>query len=316
MKSTATLNPVMSGHAAEFMRDPMGFVGLALFPAFASAVQSSDYYVWDRENSLNIPRNLRRAPGAPFARSGMQLSDDLYACQNYGHETPVPDEHRAKYRNAINADLAAVRKNVEVIKVNHELRVKTKATSNAVPNSGVTLTWLDDDSDPKADVDIAREAIRMGIGMRPNLMVIPEAARLRLETHPLIAERVKYTTTGVTSLQILAGYFGVPRIIVAEQIENTANEGQTVTAADIWGEDVLLAYVDGGQDLMRPSFGRTFYWAEFGTPGADDVPIMIESYRDESVKSDIHRSLHHTDEKLTCPLAGYRLTGALDAVGG
>lgn len=310
MKSTATANPVMTGHAVQFMRSPAGFVGLALFPAFSSGIQSSDYYVWDRANALNIPQNIRHAPGAGFARTKMQVSDDAYNCKDYGIESPVPDETRKKYANAFNADLAAVKRNVDIIRVNHEIRVKTLATGGSVPTAAVAQTWNNDASKPKQDVDAVKEIIRKNCGLRPNVMQITEAHRLRLIEHPVIADRIKYTSGGNTSLQQLAAYFEIDRIVIAEQVINSAAEGQAITPADIWGTDVILAHVNNSQDLSVPTFGRTFYWSEFGS-GSSDVPIMIETYRDETVASDIHRSRHFTDEKIVFAEAGYRLTGAL-----
>src|ERR1043166_381892 len=125
MISSATANPVMTGHAVQFLRDMTGYVGLRLLPAFPSAEQSSDYYVWKRENALDVPLNIRHSPGGKFARSITVISDDLYACTDFGHEQPVPDEIRRKYLNYIDADVSAVRRNTDIIKVNHELRAHT-----------------------------------------------------------------------------------------------------------------------------------------------------------------------------------------------
>src|SRR2546429_7476759 len=175
MDSEATANPVMTGHAVQFMRDQAGYVGLQLFPSFPSAEQSSAYYIWKRENALDVPTNIRHAPGARFARSVPKIADDQFACRDYGHEQPVPDEIRRKYINYIDADVSAVRRNTDVIKINHELRAHTLATSAAVPNTGVAHKWDDPDSDPKGDVSAAIEVVRKNSGRRPNLMVISEA---------------------------------------------------------------------------------------------------------------------------------------------
>jgi len=307
MQSQATVNPVMTGHAVRFMRDPMGFVGMKLMPLFPSAEQSSQYYVWERANSLSIPRNIRHSPGAPFARSLPKISDDGFACRDWGHETPVPDEIRRKYANRIDADISAVRRNVEIIKVNHELRVLAVVNGATVPNATPSVKWNEADSDPKADVNAAKESIRQNTGLRANLMVISEPTKLVLEVHPKIAERVKYTTTGVTSLQVLAQYFGVAEIVVADQLINSAQEGQALSPADIWEDLVMLAHVNPARDLMVPTFGRTFGWQDF--TGAEG--IEIKSYRDETVASDVHRSRQFTDEKLVFNLAGYRLDDVL-----
>lgn len=311
MQSTATANPVLSGHAEQFMRDQAGYVGLRLFPAFPTAEQSAQYYIWKRENALNVPTNIRHSPGAPFARSLPMISDDNYACRDYGTEQPVPDEVRRKYLNYLDADLSATRRNTDIIKINHELRAHTLATSAAVPNAGVAKKWDDPDSSPKDDVDIAKEAIRKNCGHRPNLMVISESVRLLLSVHPKIADRVKYTVTGITTLELLAAYFEVGEIIVALQVHNTAQEGQALTPADIWADDVIIAHVNPARDLMTPTFGRTFFWSDFGSVGPDSVPIQIVSYRDETVASDIHRARHFTDEKLVFDLCGYRINNVL-----
>lgn len=297
----------MTGHAVRFMRDPMGFVGFRLFPTFNSADQSSDYYVWDRENNLSIPRNIRHAPGSHFSRSTPKISDDAFACRDYGHETPVPDEIRRKYRTTIDADISAVRRNVEIMKVNHELRVLAKVQDNSVPDASPDAKWNESDSDPKADIDAAKENIRKNTGLRPNLMIISAPVKLVLEAHPKIAERVKYTSSGLTTLIQLAAYFGVAEIAVADQVVNSAEEGQAIAPADIWGDTVMLAHVNGAQDLMVPTFGRTFGWADFG--GAEG--IQITTYRDEPVASDVHRSRQFSDEKLVAPFAGFRLDNVL-----
>jgi len=310
MISSATFNPIMTGHATEFMRALAGFVALRLFPAFPSGTQSGEYYVWERENALNVPTNIRHAAGTAFVRSRPRIAGDQFACKDYGHEAPVPDPIRAKYRNYIDADISAVRRNTDIIKINHEIRVRDICLSGSVPNATPSTNWNDPASDPKADVQAGIDAIRRACGTRPNLMVISDPVRVILSVHPKIADRVKYTVTGITNLQLLAAYFEIAEIAVADQVINSGNEGQTLSPADIWGDDVILAYVNPARDLQAMTFGRTFFWSDFGS-GAADVPIQINTYRDETVESDVHRARHFVDEKLTTSFAAYRLNDVL-----
>lgn len=293
------------------MRDPAGFVGLVLFPPFSSALQSASYYVFDAENHLGIPQDIRRAPGTPFKRITAKISDDSFACKGYGLEQPVPDEDRAKYASVMQADLGATRKLTDVIKINHEIRVREKVLALAATASP-GVKWLSDDSNPKVDVDAVKEAIRKAIGVRPNVMTLSRRVMNRLEVHPKLLDLFKFTTPGLMNEQKLASYFGIPRIAVAEQVIATNQEGQAVTADDIWDDDVVLAHVNPGTDLMQLNLGRTFYWDAFGSTGPDGVPIQIETYRDDTVKSDIHRALHQTDEKVVGASAGYVLTDVLE----
>lgn len=326
METTATLNPIMTGVANAFMRDRSGFVGRKLFPPFATALQSASYYMFDAQSLANVPIIGKRAPGSGYPRVKSKLSNDKYACSDYGIEGPVPDEDRAKYRSYFDADKAKVRQIVDTILVNHELRVAAKALDASVPSTTVTTKWNDSTSNPKTDVDAAKENIRKQIGLNPNIMVISNPVFLALQIHAKLVDLFKYTTPGVLNEQKLAAYFGVDEVVVAKSIIATNNEGQSFNPADIWGDDVVLAHVEDGQDLEMPNFGRTFYWTAFtsditpetggtgpgmSTGGGGSELLNIFSYRDETVKSDIHRSEHYVDEKLVGPKAGYVLEDVL-----
>lgn len=293
------------------MRDPAGFVGGRIFPAFSSAAQSSDYYVFDAENHLGIPLNIRHAPGTGFKRVTMKLSDDNFACKDYGIEIPVPDTQRAKYKNQLALDLSATRRNTDIIKINHEKRVIDLIVAS-VQSAAVNVKWDGGaNSDPLNDVDAAKEAIRLGCGGMPNTGVISRPLLNILKKHDKLQEVFKYTQGGLLDAQKLADYFGLREILVAEQVIATNQEGQAVTAADLWADNFLLAHVNPGQDLMQLNLGRTFYWDEFGTAGENGVPIQIQTYRDEPVESDVHRARHFTDEKIVGAAAGFLLTDCL-----
>ena len=47
--TTSTLNPILSGIANQFMRDPAGFVARKLAPPFPAALQAASYYVFTPE---------------------------------------------------------------------------------------------------------------------------------------------------------------------------------------------------------------------------------------------------------------------------
>jgi hypothetical protein len=283
------------------------YVAKQLFPVFPTGLQAATYYKFDAENMLNIPALIARAPGTPYSRGRVQASQDTYATRDYGHEEVVDDRERKKYASAFDADKAAVRRAMRVVLVNQEVRAHALAVGSGVPTSNVSTKWDANGGDPIGDVKAAREVIRINSGMLPNTMLFTQPVLDVLSELPVILDKIKYSQRGIVTAELLAAVFQVERIIVAKTVANSANEGQAVTPADIWGDDVMLAYVDASRDLDVPTFGRIMHWTE--EVGAEG--IVVESYRDDTGRSDVHRVRNDSDEKLVAPAAGYRLGDVL-----
>lgn len=307
MTSKATANPILTQTAVKFMHNAKEFAGSALFPIFLTGEQAAQYYVFDRENALNIPKNIQRAPGTGYARSLMKLSDDSYSCKEYGHEEPVDDIEKAKYASALDADNASVTRSTNIVLVNHEIRSHALATGSGVTSSTPGTKWDAADPDPVGDVDAAKEVIHDNCGLDANTMIISRDVFNILKELSVILDKIKYTQKGVLTPELLAGVFNVENLVVAGTVTNSAAEGQTISPAKIWGDSVVLAHVNKAQDLKAPNFGRTFAWSKFtGRKG-----ILVKSYREEKINSDIHRATQNTDEKLVGAECGYHLSDVL-----
>lgn len=309
MKSTATFNPVLSLTAQKFMQAAEAFVARRLFPLFPTGLQAAQYYQFDRSNMLSVPTGIERAPSSAYKRQVMKISGDSYFCRNYGIEEPIDDGERAKYASALDADAAAVRRGVNTILVNHELRVRdvVYAGSSGIPTSTPTTKWDQANSTPIQDVDAMRESIHNNCGLEGNLLLFTRPVFNVLKEHPQLLARQTYTTAGSVSLDMMARLFNVSEILVAGGLTNAAAEGLTESPAAIWGPNVILAHVERATDLDAPNFGRTFAWSQFS--GADG--LLVKSYREEGIDSDIHRVSQFCDEKLVGAECGYVLTSVL-----
>jgi hypothetical protein len=281
------------------------YVAKRLFPVLPVAMQAAGYYVFKAENMLNIPQLIARAPGTPYSRGRVSLDQDTYNTRDYGHEEPIDDRERKKYRTAFDAEKAAVIRAMRVVLVNQEQRAHDLAVSPGVPTSAVTNAWDNyATSDPVADVDPVREVIRLNAGILPNTMMISEPTFNALANHPKFLDRIKYTQKGVLTEDLLADIFKIPNVIVARTVANSANAGQALTPADIWGNDAIIAYVDSSPDLQAPTLGRIFSWTEEVGPDG----TVVESYRDDDIRSDVIRVRSDADEHLVAPACGYRLS--------
>ena len=137
MDTTATLNPILTGIANQFMRDPSGFVASRVMPPFAAALQSAKYYLFAAAELAQVANLAVRAPGTAYQRLKQTLSNDSYACEDYGVEGPVADEDRKKYVNFFDADMSSVRRIVDTLRVNLEQRVYASVQDPSVPTAAV-----------------------------------------------------------------------------------------------------------------------------------------------------------------------------------
>lgn len=311
MKSSATFNPVLTAMFNQFVVNAPGFVGLRLAPIFRTGEQSATYTVFPRANHVNVPVLKQRAPGTNFQRSVGEISDDLYACKNYGHETPVADETRRKYAKQIDADRASMRRNANTILVNHERRVNALVNGGGISNSTPGVKWdVFATSDPIGDVKAAAGIVELESGIRPNLLTIPRLVADKLTQHPKI--RALFPTyNGVITEEMLRVAFEIEKVAIAGVVQNSAAEGMATQLGYLWGTNIYLTHSEDTQDLEAPNAFRTFLWDVPGESGGGDVGSYIETYRDDTIKSDVHRSLHHTDEKLTSAAMVYRLNTVL-----
>ena len=124
-----------------------------------------------------------------------------------------------------------------------------------------------------------------------------------------ITDALKYTNPlemGGEAAQrnMLATYFGVEQLLVGGAIYDSAKKGQSMSIADIWDDEYchLLVVSDGGPRLREPAYGRTFLWFE-------DAPqtVVVESYREEDIRSTIVRARQHVDEAVIFSGAKYTL---------
>lgn len=112
--------------------------------------------------------------------------------------------------------------------------------------------------DPIEIIKDGMSSVRGKIARYPNTMIIGEATYRTLMQHSKILDRIKYSTLGKASKNILSELTDIPNIYVGLSVYTA--DGTDFT--DIWGDNVVLAYVNQNDREMRsefdPSFGYTF----------------------------------------------------------
>lgn len=291
-----------------------GFVASQVFPVVDVASQSGNFGKIPLEQLLQ-ERETLRAPGSGYARGNFTFAPETYACFEHGAEEPIDDREAKMYADYFDAEVVSTARAYGAVLRNAEKRVADavfNASTFSSYTTSVTNEWDDSqNATPAVDVEAAVQSIYDASGLWANALIVNRKVFRNLRNCDSIIDRINSAGAGNPSkasdvtTQMLAQVFDLDHIIVAGSSRNTAKEGQTATPSQIWSDEyAMVCKIATSQDMREPCLGRTFHWAEDGS----SVGGTVESYRDESVRSDIIRVRHDVDEKMLYTAAGHLLS--------
>lgn len=320
--SLATLRPDLGGSLEEFdlAMDRAGFVAQRVMPVLNVAKASGKFGRIPIEQLLQT-RTTNRASGSGYARGNWKFTDDSYATEEHGAEEPVDDREAKLYADYFSAEQVSAQRAYDAVLRNAELRASalifnTGTWTGSSLTTAVGTPWSTvATAQPITDVEAAVRKVHSNSGLWPNALVINNLTFRNLRLCEQVKDAIAATGAGspnkATDITeaMLAAVFDLAHIIVAGKgrsgAYNSAKEGQAVTLSQIWSStNAMVCRVAETNDIREPCIARTFHWAEDGS----QVGGTIETYRDETVRSDIVRVRHDVDEKVIYTEMGHLLT--------
>ena len=312
----ASLRPDLAGSFMEYdlMAQNSGFIATEVFPVTNVAKASGTFGKIPIEQLLQT-RNTDRAPGANYSRGNWTFTTDTYACEEHGAEEPVDDNEAAMYSDWFDAEQISAARAMSAVLRNAEIRMNTavfNATTWTSYTTGITHEWDDAaNAVPITDVEAAVQSVYDQSGLWANALIIGRKTFRNLRICASVIERISSDGAGsaepardITKAQ-LSRVFDLDHIIVGGTTKNTATEGQSASLAHIWDpEYAMVCRVAETSDIREPCIGRTFHWADDGS----QVGGTVESYRDESIRSEVIRVRHQVAEKVLYVEAGHLLS--------
>jgi hypothetical protein len=267
-------------------------VGLNLFPTVPVKVRGGQVLQFGKEAFRKY--HLRRAPGAKKQRIKFGYEGKPFALYQDSVEIPIPFEHMddASVMPGIDLGKAATMMAMDIMSLQAEIEQAQTArdANNYNANNTDVLAGADQFSSPTAKpvekIDECREAIRRQIGAYPNLAIFGPNAFTGTKNNPNVVSRFQFHTAEEITEDMLKLLFGVEKLVVGKGIYfDDADQPQ-----DIWGNDIILAYVPrmsmaaapsyapGGQvNMYTPSYGYTYT--------IDNGPVVEEPYADRECDS-------------------------------
>lgn len=281
--------------------NPDTYIATGIFPNVPVQRITDKYFIFSKGDWLRREAKPR-GPGSRAVRGGYSLSTGQYTCIEYAFATPVTDEQVRNSDNPLNPLSDGTKFVTRQLMAEMESLVAADAfgtgwSSSATPG----VTWDNPSSTPIEDVEVGFETIVAAIGAMPTTGVVGYNVLSDLKNHPDIVDRIKGAagpqSPAITSLNAIAALFGLDKILVGTQIENTAAEGVADSVSFIWGKHMLLAYVSGGASLASPNAGYVMTYQN----------RVVERYREDQEKQDVIAGYQSFDVKLTATDAGYLL---------
>jgi hypothetical protein len=312
LSQVRVIDPVLTQVAQGYKQS--GMIAGSLFPNVNVGQRAGKILTFGKEDFMLY--NSGRAPGENTKRIQFGYSGSPFALVDYSLEGAVPIEvyQESQARSdgwTINQFALASNKVQAIMDLRLEYAAATLArtaatyqAANKVTLSG-TSQWSDlttGVSDPVANVETAKEAVRAATGKRATTMVMGALVFAKLKQHPKIIDRLKYTGRDIATPEILASLFDVDRVLVGDAIYS--NDAGTAFT-DVWGKDVVLAYTNTATvaEMGAPSYGYNY--------NLNGYPLVEVPYFDRNAKSWFVPVTRSEAPVLASALAGYLITNAV-----
>ena len=242
---------------------PENLIADMVFPVVSVNKQTDNYAILDKSNWLRLPTTTNRAPGEGAKQVNFSVSSDSYNAKNYALSELVDYETQANADTPLDPLTDAAFHLRDQLSIDFEVRVRSKIVTGVGTTITVASAWNGGTgTDPAADVDIARQAIYSTTGKYPNTAVIGQKAWQALKHNPNVVNAVYPGGGGGGTVTIdqLASFLEVERVLVGRTVYNSAAEGLADSFTDVWSTNLSLLYVTPRPALRSATFGLAFNW--------------------------------------------------------
>lgn len=208
--------------------------------------KDSDLFATYSNDHLRVVED-RRAPGSPPNEVDYEVGSDTYRLVEHTLRDSVPDEERD------NADEPFAPYEDAVMGLQERIRIRLEKEAAGIFfdqnkwsfKEGLSGTDQWDDyaqSDPFAVIQDGKSSVLSKALRKPNLIIVGQEVFNALVNHPMILDRVKYTSRDSITPDMLARLFDVETFLVGSAVENVSKEGQGDNLTYIWGKHCFISY--------------------------------------------------------------------------
>ena len=283
IRSNASYNPTLTNFAVGLAQSKASALAEFLAPTVnTGGAITGQFKIYDSKNAFQA-LDYSRALGGGFKRIEFGLTDGTFNCKPVGLEIPLDDDEAGEGIDRDRLSEAKTTTLVTTAHVSREYKVTTAidAAIAALADFGV---FSDPAVDPVAQVDACIEAIATDLGVMPNRIALGIGAWKVIKNHPKVLARQPGAVNQGVSMAQFASMLLNPAIDVRVGMlsRDQAKFGNAKNATNIIGARLYVFFAESNPTQYDATAFKTFA-TRLGNVDS------VETYREESNTSDVHR---------------------------
>lgn len=245
------------------------YIGTQLMPVVTVAKLSDEFFVYNKRDRLGFPDDSMS--GRSIAVELNEGRDtDTYSCKPYAFLNFVDALTLANQDAPLNEMIDLVEMPSEGIAHREEMRIAAKMCTGANYGGNTDALsagerWDTAGGHPIKDIQTAKSAIWMGRGPSDLVGFCSDAVWNVIARHPEMLQLMGLPQTGLATTEMVAGWFGLAKILVGKAWKDTANEGDAEVDARIWSDVFGIVRVARNATIRNASFGATMRFGQVAT---------------------------------------------------
>lgn len=295
--SAVHIQAALSTIAVAYIQEAANYVADQVFPIVPVEHQADKYFYFSKDDFFRDEAQLR-ADTDESAGGGFNLGTGSYFANVWAYHMDLGEQTRRNADPAVDMDIATTKFCMQKMLIRKDrffvnqyiktgvwtAQTDAVGTAGGTPGGATPPFWNDDaNGDPFTDIAAAQTSVLQNTGFEANTFLNTYPVYQALRKHPLVVDRIKYTTRADASKitpDLLAGAFDVERVIVSKAVYNSGLELATSVATTpagtysfIAGKNAWLGHVAPEPGIMIPSAGYVFAWSGFS--GMNNMGVRV-----------------------------------------
>lgn len=313
--NSVAVNNVLTNIAVRYKQNQDEFIAGKVFPHVPVQISAGSFIKFDLD-TYGRGGARPRADATESAGGTWGQGTDTYNCLPVmSWHTDIGAQLRANYPSHLALDTEATEFVTRVILQSNEKKFADKYFQPNVWGTTVVPDdkWDDPDTNIVEQVKAAKRVVHKAGLVKPNKLVVPGEVFDEMTENPDILSRIisggNNAKPADVTKEALATVFGLEEVVVAEAVEITSPQGETIAGDYTFKNGALLVYAAKRPGLFTPSGGYIFDWVGYlngkgGSMGAYKWWI-------QEIKADRFEAEDATDMKIVAPQMGYFFNNVL-----